>query len=247
MRLTEDEIHGRSEYQSARALAFRNRLPAIREWLAANGAILQPNNTKYEVLRYRARASKGAKLKSHIVYRKEDGRLTFTGDSAHHFQMFASKMPFPDQGEGLEPTNPKTVKKRAKKPGKGSANPPSDQPKKSWTKKTREILRERDGCECWYCGGIMFDIPHPAIPGATFDDVTIEHMLARHLGGTNHIDNLVLAHGKCNRDVGHKTVEEKIAVRDYIRAGLKTNVPHWKPTDVQPRQRSRPVQRVAKK
>ena len=63
-------------------------------------------------------------------------------------------------------------------------------------------LMIRDGGACFFCRS------------ALDDDVTVEHLVAVAHGGPNHISNLFLAHGACNRRAGHLSAPEKIALRD---------------------------------
>ena len=72
----------------------------------------------------------------------------------------------------------------------------------------RAIL-ERDGSDCFYCGKPLGD------------DMTKEHMFSVTQGGTSHIGNLVLAHDRCNKDVGHLSVAEKCRVAMAARAKLE--------------------------
>ncbi len=65
-------------------------------------------------------------------------------------------------------------------------------------------IRSRDGDNCFYC-----NIPVP------FEDESLEHLLSQVHGGTNHVSNLVLAHKKCNADVGHLPIIEKIKIREF--------------------------------
>ena len=48
-------------------------------------------------------------------------------------------------------------------------------------------------------------------------DVTFEHLLAKSLGGKNHIDNLALAHGVCNNKAGNLPVIDKLWIRENNR------------------------------
>ena len=70
-------------------------------------------------------------------------------------------------------------------------------------------LRQRDGDNCWRCKRPMrFDLPrgHQHAP-------TIEHIRPKSRGGTNALDNLRLCHGRCNWDLGDKTLEVKERMR----------------------------------
>lgn len=208
-------VHGNSsEYQEERALAFRARTKDFARWIEEGGGIIAEPQGQYEVLRYLAwdstQRGKAKRPATHIVYRKNDGRITFTGKASFHWSLFAARKDFPDQ------SRMKLIKEKnalARAPG---------EKKPGWAKRTRQLIRERDGSECWFCGG---DCPeeHETRDMAP----TVEHLEAVYLGGTNKLDNLVLAHASCNRMVGHRTVEEKRDIRRYIRSGLYSSVAHW--------------------
>lgn len=69
-----------------------------------------------------------------------------------------------------------------------------------WEKpEVREALLQRDGGGCFYCGKPMPE-----------KDITIEHILSLESGGNNNLDNLALAHGKCNVSAGSLPVVEKV-------------------------------------
>lgn len=76
---------------------------------------------------------------------------------------------------------------------------------KKTSRATIEIrtLLERDGYLCFYCDTMMFD-----------DEISREHLLPKVHGGSNHIGNMVLAHKKCNEIAGHKSLIEKIKLRE---------------------------------
>jgi HNH endonuclease len=67
-------------------------------------------------------------------------------------------------------------------------------------------LIERDGRGCFYCAGIILD-------GLE----TIEHLLPLTSGGPDHLANSVLAHRRCNEQAGHRSLAEKIRLRDELR------------------------------
>ena len=67
---------------------------------------------------------------------------------------------------------------------------------------TVNALLIRDGAQCFFCRQPLGD------------DVTVEHLVAIAHGGPNHVSNLFLAHGECNRRAGHLSAPEKIAMRD---------------------------------
>lgn len=60
-------------------------------------------------------------------------------------------------------------------------------------------LFERDGTGCFYCRCEL-----------TEETATLEHVIPLARGGTNHLSNMVLACGPCNREAGHMTVREKL-------------------------------------
>lgn len=78
-----------------------------------------------------------------------------------------------------------------------------------------ERLSERDGPRCFYCGR------HFAPSGdlAERNSVpTVEHFVPRSKGGPDILANKVLACGRCNSEVGDKSIVEKVAYRDAQRA-----------------------------
>ncbi|MFC3227373.1 HNH endonuclease [Marinibaculum pumilum] len=70
-----------------------------------------------------------------------------------------------------------------------------------------ETLLARDGNECCLCGRPMPD-----------DDMTVEHIVPIGAGGTNHQNNLGLAHEQCNRKAGHMNAVAKMRLRDELRS-----------------------------
>ena len=80
-------------------------------------------------------------------------------------------------------------------------------PQQRKLQRTIAALKERDGDGCFYC-------PEPMVNGET----TIEHLLSRTHGGSNHLHNLALAHDACNRRADHMSVVEKVALRETMRA-----------------------------
>ncbi len=62
----------------------------------------------------------------------------------------------------------------------------------------RKILRkqliERDGLSCWICGQLLVENLTETNPFR----ISIDHILDKALGGSNKIENLKLAHSKCN-------------------------------------------------
>ena len=69
------------------------------------------------------------------------------------------------------------------------------------TLKTKCALRERDGEMCFFCFEKMPE-----------SDMSIEHLVSIQNGGPNHMDNLVLAHKKCNRQADNHPLKYKIEI-----------------------------------
>ena len=161
-------------------------------WLVKMGAqIGTPTNT-YEVIRYRAYQAGGRKPATHIVYAKETGALTFTGKSQDHYEAFIRGDHVPGMFVSALDGVPNPDLPIVEKP--------------SQAEKRRRKLVARDGDECWFCGRTMGD------------DVTIEHLVAKAKGGSNHIENFALAHKRCNALAADKPLVEKIAMRARMRA-----------------------------
>ncbi len=68
-------------------------------------------------------------------------------------------------------------------------------------------LEERDGNECFFCGLELGE-----------EKITVEHILSRVSGGSNHFDNLALAHEICNQLASNLSVVEKVRLRDRLRS-----------------------------
>ncbi|NMY91744.1 HNH endonuclease [Pseudomonas oryzihabitans] len=64
-------------------------------------------------------------------------------------------------------------------------------------------LRKRDGDLCFYC-----------LKEMAREEMTREHLLASHAGGSDRNENLVLAHARCNEAVGHLSIAEKVRARE---------------------------------
>lgn len=82
----------------------------------------------------------------------------------------------------------------------------STQKTRSSFAKKKAALRNRDGDICFYCLLPMQE-----------EEMTVEHLIPRQIGGPDHIDNLVLAHEKCNMAAGKKPLKEKIEVHVQAR------------------------------
>lgn len=81
---------------------------------------------------------------------------------------------------------------------------------RGWRKKAAEHrflkdrLIRRDGAVCAICGE----------PIATMHDITLDHVMPISRGGETTIDNLQLAHERCNRTKRDMTPEEWAAFAD---------------------------------
>jgi len=58
-------------------------------------------------------------------------------------------------------------------------------------------IKARDGNECYLCNMPL-----------TEEDMTMEHLIPKSKGGSSRIDNLKLAHGRCNVLKGDRLIEE---------------------------------------
>ncbi len=76
-----------------------------------------------------------------------------------------------------------------------------------------EQVRARDGDACWLCSGRL-DF---AAPPNSRKAPTLEHLVAKAKGGGNGLDNLVLTHPGCNKQLGCRPVEDKRRMRDKYR------------------------------
>lgn len=84
---------------------------------------------------------------------------------------------------------------------------------KNWTPPNRKRqqltsrklkLAKRDGMNCFFCGEVFNDTKL----------LTIEHLLSFKHGGSDNINNLALACDPCNKEAGHRSLAEKIKIRD---------------------------------
>ena len=71
--------------------------------------------------------------------------------------------------------------------------------------KRKVALLRRDGTACWFCNKPLRS------------DITEEHLIPVTQRGSNHLDNIVLAHFECNRLASHKSLVEKVLLRDQLR------------------------------
>lgn len=83
----------------------------------------------------------------------------------------------------------------------------------------KALLRERDGNHCFYCGKPM--------ARGTGHSVTIEHLLSQSHGGTNNLENLVLAGSRCNGRVSDRPLHEKLKMRDLWYSAKLPDYPNF--------------------
>lgn len=89
------------------------------------------------------------------------------------------------------------------------AKPWDGRPSRGLAKNTsaaKKQLVKRDGCECFYCGN-EFGV----------EELTQEHLLSSVHGGTNRVENKVLACRHCNELAGNLPVIEKVKLREKMR------------------------------
>ncbi len=66
-------------------------------WLEGRGASLTELTNQYEVVRYRMwTPTDKARPSTHIIYKRENGSLTYTGSARQHYESFCG-----DKGRGL--------------------------------------------------------------------------------------------------------------------------------------------------
>ena len=77
---------------------------------------------------------------------------------------------------------------------------------KSTVKKKDKIylaLCKRDGNNCFYCSCEVLE-----------ENWTLEHLIPKTAGGLNHLSNYAIACKECNREAGHRSLFEKIKLRE---------------------------------
>jgi 5-methylcytosine-specific restriction endonuclease McrA len=81
---------------------------------------------------------------------------------------------------------------------------PFRQPVGDRNRKIARILA-RDGDDCCYCGKPLGD------------DMTLEHRVAKSRGGSDDLENLKLAHARCNHEVGNlpPDMKDELARRNF--------------------------------
>ena len=114
---------------------------------------------------------------------------SYAGVTQRAHKLRLSLTPLPKQ---LKPLKPRINKKLLQKqltpfsPEMLKAKPWTDVSSNLWHKRRLIVLKMHDGC-CAYCGDYAN---------------TVDHIIPRSKGGTDHLDNLVAACGKCNYSKG---------------------------------------------
>ena len=75
----------------------------------------------------------------------------------------------------------------------------------------KAALIKRDGSDCFYCRQDLND------------DITIEHLIALDKGGNNRLENMALAHSKCNALMGNLSLTKKLKKRDEYLIAIYRN------------------------
>lgn len=163
-------------------------LPGFAAWLSDCGAEIGVPTNPYEVIRYRAYERGAKRAGTHVVYAKENGKLTFSGITREHYEAFLAGELIAGMFVSQFDAKPEPRRTGAK----GSA--------------VRAKLLERDGDGCWFCGASLGE------------DATIEHLVPRSAGGGNKLANYALAHARCNHLAADKPLIEKIELRAKLRA-----------------------------
>lgn len=90
--------------------------------------------------------------------------------------------------------------------------------------KQQAVMAKTNG-HCWYCGHeLIIPTAEMAITRENFDAwLHMDHVVAKTLGGSNHIDNLIPACWRCNCTKGDKSVEQ---YRLYL-AIRETGMPYF--------------------
>ena len=80
-----------------------------------------------------------------------------------------------------------------------------------WKRARIELLKARDGLLCWLCNR------HLLKGGKRKNQqITIEHLVARSLGGGDNLENLALCHPGCNRQLADRSIEKKRQIRKKV-------------------------------
>lgn len=78
-----------------------------------------------------------------------------------------------------------------------------------WKRKMIAQIVARDGMLCWLC-----DLPLSDVPKRPSKRISLEHLVARSLGGDDTPENLVLCHQHCNAHLKDHPLEKKQKIRN---------------------------------
>lgn len=145
---------------------FERYRSAVEKFVVTNGGKVLQPTNQYEVLR--VCGEKGNSTM--VLYQKKTGMLSWTPPLEKMWKAMKSKQPY---GGFVETTQ-----------------------RSSLGKTKKQIIIDRDGSGCFYCG-------------AEGVGLTQEHVLSKTHGGSNHVANIVLACAPCNEEAGHMSVAEK--------------------------------------
>lgn len=128
--------------------------------------------------------------RTNVIYRKANGRYTIVGNDVE-----------------LAVAAFTSVERRGGKVKVTMSIPPAVEAKRAKLRGSavHKALLARDGDGCFYCGRRLRD------------DQSREHLLARANGGSDRLENLVLAHHACNVKAGELPLIDKIKLRDQMR------------------------------
>jgi len=159
-----------------------DKLDPFKQWLSANGAELVVPIQQHEVIRFNWGNVVGIAMHS-----PSDTKRIYAVNKGMRIAYLGYK-------QSRRPSFAPKLKKR-----------------QQTTPNKIATLIERDGRECFYCGG---GFPHTDHEGNDPLRMTVDHVFERSNGGTSHIANLVLAHQFCNEAVANMSVSEKFRYRD---------------------------------
>ena len=78
--------------------------------------------------------------------------------------------------------------------------------------KLRDLLFQRQGGYCHYCGKMMRAMPKFQNGPISKRTVTLEHLLPRSRGGITSVENCVAVHRECNEARGNMPLEQWDAI-----------------------------------
>lgn len=104
--------------------------------------------------------------------------------------------------------------------------------KKKKGKSLRKRLAAGGQTNCFYCGLPFGQFVLPkntpaAARSRRFASITLEHLVARSLGGTTTKDNCVLAHQWCNNRAANRSLANKYILKEML--SRNNGLPPWWP------------------